>query len=747
MQRRIPIASAQPPGPKFIFPTSELNLRTELVRKHLPNDVAMVIGEAEDILHHRFSLLGYRDVEYGEPIDWHLDAIHGKRAPHKPWFKIDFLNFREVGDHKVIWELNRHQHLVTLAKAWRLTKDRRYPTELMSQWYDWQANNPYPVGINWASSLELAFRSLSWLWASFLLGDCNDVPDSFRTDVVRALGIHARHIECHLSTYFSPNTHLIGEGVALLFIGVLCPQFKGARRWQDHGWKILFEESQRQIRSDGTYFEQSLYYHVYALDFFLHARWLAALNQIPVPTSFDRTINIMLDVVLLLASSGTPSGFGDDDGGRVFNPRRNRREHMADPLSIGALLFKRDDLSSVAQLTEESLWLFGQDAIRQFEGGSAYTLKKESIALESGGLYILRDEKPECGQLLIDAGPMGSGRSGHGHADALSVELSMNGQAWLTDIGTFNYMSEERDVFRGTRAHNTLSVDKLDQALPTGPFAWASIPDVRVETWIEGQTFSLFCGSSNGYCRLSDPVIHRRFVFHLKNNYWFILDSAIGREIHHLETSWHLNPAVQAEQTGEAVFLQMAESERECSGLGLCMLPLHDDDWSVEVVPGWFSPAYGCNVPTSVVKCTTKARLPLAHAVLLRLGSQRDETLNELKSTTSGARAYFHKVEETAHLTVIADPEQKVWNCCGIESDARFFWCSLQAGNVLKFILCQGSFLRYHSNQILEHHSPVEFLEWSLDGGKSTVFSAQSGVENSLSSNVAGSFDSLSFLS
>jgi hypothetical protein len=41
--------------------------------------------------------------------------VHGKRAPLNPWFKIPFLDFAVVGDHKVTWELNRHQHLVTLA--------------------------------------------------------------------------------------------------------------------------------------------------------------------------------------------------------------------------------------------------------------------------------------------------------------------------------------------------------------------------------------------------------------------------------------------------------------------------------------------------------------------------------------------------------------------------------------------------------------------------------------------------------
>ncbi|HZP17160.1 MAG TPA: hypothetical protein VFB00_04290, partial [Terriglobales bacterium] len=102
---------------KFFFLPSEVPARVQLLRKHLPGAVADTLAEADEILRHRFRLLGYRDLDYGSGIDWHLDAVHGKRAPFKPWYKIRFLDFEHVGDHKIIWELNRHQHLVTLAKA------------------------------------------------------------------------------------------------------------------------------------------------------------------------------------------------------------------------------------------------------------------------------------------------------------------------------------------------------------------------------------------------------------------------------------------------------------------------------------------------------------------------------------------------------------------------------------------------------------------------------------------------------
>src|SRR5208282_5337405 len=113
-----------------LFSASQGSERAELLRKHLPDEAAQILREADEICRHRFRLLGYENLDYGAEIDWHLDRVHGKRAPLDPWFRIPFLEFAAVGDHKIIWELNRHQHLVTLAKAWLLTRDQKYVGEL-----------------------------------------------------------------------------------------------------------------------------------------------------------------------------------------------------------------------------------------------------------------------------------------------------------------------------------------------------------------------------------------------------------------------------------------------------------------------------------------------------------------------------------------------------------------------------------------------------------------------------------------
>src|SRR6202040_2261030 len=101
-----------------------------------------------------------------------------------------------------------------------------------------------------------------------LMSGSDAEPAEFRSELCRSLAVSGRHIETYLSTYFSPNTHLLGEGAALFFIGTLCPELQRADHWQGLGWRILREAGARQVRGDGLHFEQSIYFPVYALDFF-----------------------------------------------------------------------------------------------------------------------------------------------------------------------------------------------------------------------------------------------------------------------------------------------------------------------------------------------------------------------------------------------------------------------------------------------------------------------------------------------
>ena len=145
------------------------------------------------------------------------------------------------------------------------------------------------------------------------------------------------------------------------FFSELCIPKSECRALEEIRMANCGERGARQVRPDGVYFEQSLYYHVYALDFFLYARLLQARNGFEIPPAYDAVLQRMLDVVAALAQAGPAEGFGDDDGGRLWNPRRNRTEHMTDPLALGAMIYSRE--FPAAQLTEEAIWLFGNPAV------------------------------------------------------------------------------------------------------------------------------------------------------------------------------------------------------------------------------------------------------------------------------------------------------------------------------------------------------------------------------------------------
>jgi len=734
------VAWSAPETPRFFFRKDNIQTRSELLRRQLPDVAENLVREADEIRRHRFDLLGYEGLDYGPQIDWHLDAVHQKRVPLKPWFKINFLDFTKVGDHKVIWELNRHQHLVTMAKAWTLTSDRVYMDELLNQWYAWQQTNPYPLGINWASTLEVAFRSLSWLWIRNLLAECTDLPAVFQNDLTSALRQNGWYIERYLSKYFSPNTHLLGEAVGLFYIGTLCPEIAEAKRWQQLGWKIVLQESGRQVRADGVYFEQALYYHVYALDFFLYARMLAARNGIPIPETFDHVVEKMLDVLHALSASGAAEGFGDDDGGRVFDPRRNRVENMTDPLALGAVEYQRLELAAGIGLTEEVLWLFGESALPAFSRQPSRVVHN-SRAFTAGGIYLISDGEPVPQQMMIDAGPQGAGNSGHGHADALSVRFALDGRRCLIDSGTGCYISDtdDRALFRGTGAHNTLRVDGLDQAVPEGPFAWSSIPRVQVPRWLCGQAFDLFEGSHDGYRRLPDPVFHRRIVFHVKGAFWLVRDIAEGQQPHLLEAFWHFSPEFRVREVKGILTASPEESAGTNANPGrgkLALIVAQAQTWQTEVLPGSYSPAYGLRLPAPLARFSATIPLPAELAVLLVPSASASEVghfAEAKEGNTLGLRAYrYDENGGTTHHIFFSDDTGN-WSCGDWSSNAGLLYCRLKEGCLVQMAIAGGSFAQWRETLLVRQRERVERFEWIyLQGILKTYSSCPEALEYAL---------------
>jgi glycosyltransferase involved in cell wall biosynthesis len=690
----------------FFFPEQVPGLCSKL-RELFPETADEIIRRAERICQHRFDLLGYEAVDYGAQIEWHCDRVHRKRAPRKPWFTLKYLDFDEVGDSKITWELNRHQHLVTLAKAFRLSGDPKFAFELFAQWHHWHAENPYPVGTNWASSLEVAFRSLSWLWVYFLMADSPATPSTFRQSWLRALAVSGRHIERYLSTYFSPNTHLLGEAVALFFIGTLCPEIPASRRWQQRGWRIVLQEATRQVRGDGLHFEQSAYYHVYALDFFLHSAILASVNHIEVPKEFDRIIERMLDGLATLSRGGVVPGFGDDDGGRLFDPARNRMICMTDPLATGAVLFGRGDFKGVAGgPREETLWLLGEAGIQEFDRIPENHVPDNSAAFRATGIYVMSGESRKW-QVVIDAGPQGPHPAGHGHADALSLTLTASGRELLSDSGTFEYVGPgpEREHYRGTQAHNTLVVAGEGQAQSRGPFGWQRLPVVQAEGWITGRSFDLFVGSHDGYSRLPNPVIHRRYVFAAKSGLFLVRDLVLGFGEYPLDLFWHLGPGLSERDSG--LFFD--------DGAGLRVVTVDDPAWSRTVEDHFHSPVYGVKQAHKALHFATRAKLPTEFVTLLIPVSEAispEGNLTKIPAASDACVGYRYRSSADEHCFFFG--EASPWKIDPWTTDAEFLYlCQSANGEPVTVVCCNASFVEWEGHKIVTARNRILRCELS----------------------------------
>lgn len=482
-----------------------------------------LVRRADEVLAGRYALLGY-EVELPSPPRWRRDFVHGQESDLKYLRRVPYLDFAAVGDHKVIWELNRHQHLVLLAQAWRISRRQEFLSAIEAQLDDWLRENPLHLGINWTSALEVAFRALSWIWIDHLAGD--QFPDDFRHRWLTGLYQHGQHLSYNLSTYFSPNTHLQGEAVALHAIGALYPLMPGAGEWVAQGRATLDAELVKQVRADGAHFEQSTYYHVYATDFFVLHYLLAGR-----PAHFQATLEKMADYLHAVMGPARRLPFlGDDDGGRLFHPYGSHDQYGRATLATCARLFGRADwLANADDLLPQAAWWLGESAF----GASSGYAKPHSRVFPDTGIAVMSRGRF---WLLFDAGPFGPFAGGHSHADTLSVVLRVGDTDILIDPATFTYLADpaERNRFRGTAAHNTIRVDGRDQARANSPFAWAATPQTRIvsaETNTRADTVTAEC--------VANEVRHTRAV-QLDDQRLLIRDSVeLPPGEHLVEQFWH----------------------------------------------------------------------------------------------------------------------------------------------------------------------------------------------------------------
>ncbi|MES2523914.1 MAG: alginate lyase family protein [Gemmatimonadota bacterium] len=492
-----------------------------------------VVRRADEALAGRISLLGLGVLSLGNAPDSHVDPMTGLRAPFRRWDRVPFLDAAVVGDHKGVWELNRHQWLGWIAQAFVATGDERYAAAALASMTRWCTDNPQRMGINWVSSLELSLRCIGWTHVLHLLRSSREATPVVLRPVVAHLELQMLHVRSHLSTWFAPNTHLTGEALGLLIVGTAFPAFRDADEWRECGRVLLEQQVVRQLAEDGAYFEQSSWYLAYTVDYYAEAlRWMNFAGS-PVSEMLRTRVHAAAHY---LRRSCRPDGslvlVGDDDGGTLWrhslhdeNPHRATLARAAARFADHELVPQGDvDVhatswldGSVAVLQDTTRTVASQDAAAE---GRSFSL----VAAPHGGMLRISDgvRMGAADVLLFDAGP--HGMYGHPHADALAVDLSIDGRSVVVDPGTGSYVGALREQLRSTAAHATLEYAGQPTSMPNGAFGWTKPRGGVLLGSGAGASLAWAHGRLTGSLADGYPFEHERLILRLRGRVWLMLD-------------------------------------------------------------------------------------------------------------------------------------------------------------------------------------------------------------------------------
>ncbi|MGE0480126.1 MAG: alginate lyase family protein [Phycisphaerae bacterium] len=596
-----------------------------------------LVARAEEILAGRWRLFDLDPCEFGDRVDWNRDAKARRRAPLAFAPKIDYRDFRVVGDCKFVWEPNRHHQLVVLARAFRASGEERFAAGAAKQLASWLDACPYGRGMNWRSPLELGIRLINWVWTLDLAGSSAAFDARLRRRVLHAAHLHLREITRKYSRGSSANNHLVGEAAGAYVASCYFHELRDASQWREEARGLLVEQIEAQTLADGANVELATGYHLFAMQFFLVAGLVARRVNDALPDAYWSRLAAQAEYLGTLLEGGADAPmFGDADDGYVLDLAAGGADARG-WLCAAAALFRRADLKawSGREFSESACWLLGSGARSAWERlPKPADARLRSRGFKNAGIYLLQHGTRDAADrvsVTIDCGPHGWGSiAAHAHADALAITLRAFGVDVLVDPGTYDYFSTPawRNYFRSTAAHNTIEIDGRDQSEMLGAFLWGSRAAAQCLRWEPSTVGGRVVCEHDGYTRLSDPVLHRREV-RLDGGAGRVVmrDELVAKGAHALALHLHF-----AEQ---CVVRELDGNRYEVdAGPGRLVLELAPE-WQCELLrggdepgPGWVSRGYHRKTPAVCIRARTTIHCASAFEtrIAIQSGDERDST-------------------------------------------------------------------------------------------------------------------------
>lgn len=520
---------------------------------------AELLEAARAVAAHRWPLLGYGVREFGGRVDWLCEPASGARWPLG--FHGDVRLVRGDGsDVRVLWELNRLGHLLTLGRAYAAGGGEELAEEFFAQVESWVEQNPSGQGPNWACAMEVALRAVNLLAAFRMFRRSPSLNDERLARLLALFDAHGRHVRRNLEySYIATGNHYLSDVAGLLWLGLLLPELDAAEGWREFALKEMLRELDRQVLADGADWEASTGYQRFVTEIFLYTFLLCRENGCDVGARAWQRVRSMLEYVrAILRPDGRAPLVGDADGGQFLPLVRRGADEHAQLLAVGAALFRESRFKVLEETPEEVFWLLGAGGVRTFaELETARAAAATSEAFRPAGVCVLR-----AGDLYLhlNAGGAGlDGRGAHGHNDALSIEVAACGVSFIKDPGTYVYTSDlrARHEFRSTAYHSTVEVDGCEQNTTPESLPFFNGDEARprllqVETTDEIDAVS---AEHRGYERLpAGRVLHRRAVtFEKRERYWVVEDELTGEGEHDFRFVFHAAPGREVSVRGSVV--------------------------------------------------------------------------------------------------------------------------------------------------------------------------------------------------
>jgi hypothetical protein len=536
-------------------------------------------------------------------------------------------------------------------------------------------------------------------------------------DLLLGLDRQLNHVERHLSRYFSPNTHLLGEALALYVCGRALPELASSARRASLGRAILLNEATRQVLPDGGHVERSPHYHRYALEFFLLALTVARLTDDgELASTLEPVANRMATFFRHVCdASGRFALVGDDDGGELCPIAGRQHGHARMSLGWAASVLQRPELRS-PPVPEAVAWLTGHDVgmprthnapsltviVRVPDGTApARTFDRSVVLAETGYVAARRG----ASHLLFDVGSHGFLGGGHAHADALAVTIVARGIPLLIDPGTYTYTMDrvQRDRLRSSQWHNTVSLGMRSQSEPGGPFRWKSAASGRLRHAALNPSFDYAEGDTDAWT----PGVHERIVFFAGDDTWIIADHLVGTGTERAALHWHIDSAWQAHVDPRGGVQLRHDSGAQASLTLADAIPevFRGDPLSGL---GWMSPAYGRLEPATTVRAVVEQPSPFWLVTAISIGAYHDHAplrRLEVLSSTSGPAAMsvscqkdglnevtlFRAPGPREMVTVLIDPRKGY----AVTTDARLVHARIGEGRLARLCLVDGTVMRF----------------------------------------------------